>query len=269
MSRILIGRAGGAVVALAVVTLLLGGCGRAEPPESERPVLEPAAVAVEGEAVVLDEYGYTSNECLCSLARPQPEVPLEYAGAGAAVERAVALFAERDFDAALAGFRAIVEGGEARAEDYFNRGTAHLRVAALEEAIADLTRATELDPGLAAAHLNLGIAYYRSRDGETALEHVVEAIEQGPGYARAYWNQGHMLGMQGDYEPGLAAFDVAVRLGPDDPINLMGRGLAYANLGRVTAARADLAAALALTDDPALTVPIETALRDMPTGDSD
>ena len=181
----------------------------------------------------------------------------------------IGLFAEREFDAALAGFDSILEYGEARAEDYFNRGTAHLRVAALEEAIADLTRATELDPGLAAAHLNLGIAHYRNRDAETALEHVAEAIERGPDYARAHWNQGHMLGMQNDFEPGLAAFDVAVGLDPDDPINLMGRGLAYANLGRVTEARADLAAALALTDDPALTVPIETALRDMPPGDSD
>lgn len=260
----------------AAVVLLLAGCGSATEPEAKAPeaaavaaVAEtrPAGGAEAGEPAVLDEYGYTSSECLCSLARPQPELPLRYPGASAAAEAAVLLFEQGEYDYALDGFDAIVGGGDARAEDYFNRGTAQLQVIDYDAAILDLTRAIEMDAGLAVAHLNLGISYYRNRDGETALEHVARAIELAPEYPRAHWNLGHILGMQTDYEGSLAAFDRAVELGPEDPVNVIGRAMAYAGQGRVREARVDFTYALTLTDDPVLTVPIEIALRDLPPGD--
>ncbi len=245
-----------------LILLALGACGRTERAEIATPIEAPPP-ATAAESVVLDEYGYTSNECLCAVASPQPEPPLVYAGASPAVTHAALLFQEENFDDSLAGFNLILAYGDGHAHDHFNRGVVHLRLAHLDEAIADFDRAIQLDPTLSAAHLNLGIAHYRTRDSESALRHIATAIEQSAAYARAYWNRGYMLGMQTDYEAGLAAFDVAVRLGPDDPVNLLGRGLAYANIGRTSDARADLQAALALTDDPALIVPIEIALRDM------
>ncbi len=255
--------------AAGMLLLALSACGQSPDPEIAAPPTAPppaaaTAAASGAEMVVLDEYGYTANECLCAVAHPIPEPPLVYAGASAAVTHAAFLFERENFDDSLAGFDLILAYGDGFAEDHFNRGVAHLRLALLDEAIADFARAIELDPSLAPAHLNLGIAHYRGRDRETALRHIASAIERAPDYARAYWNRGHMLGMQTDFEAGLVAFDMAVKLGPDDPVNLMGRSLAYANIGRVRDARADLQTALALTDDPAVIVPIETALRDMP-----
>ena len=261
-----------AATAIGLILLSLGACGRSGEPETA--VLEPATaeaattIGAGAEAVVLDEYGYSAGECLCSAASAQPELPLVYAGASEAVSGAARLFEDERFDDSLVAFELILAENGGLPEDYFNRGVVHLRLALLDEAIVDFARAIELDPNLAAAHLNLGITYFRSRDGESALRHVAIAIEKAPDYARAYWNQGRMLGMQTDYEAGLASFDMAVKLGPDDPINLMGRGLAYANVGRFGDSRADFEAALALTDDPAVTVPIETALRDMPEADT-
>lgn len=246
-----------------LILLALSACGRTERAEIATPIEAPSP-ATAAESVVLDEYGYTSNECLCAVTSPQPEPPLVYAGASPAVTHAALLFEEENFDDSLAGFNLILAYGDGHAHDHFNRGVVHLRLAHLDEAIADFDRAIQLDPALSAAHLNLGIAHYRSRDGDTALRHIATAIETAPAYSLAYWNRGHMLGMQTDYDAGLVAFNMAVELGPDDPLNLLGRGLAYANIGRIVDARADLEAALALTDDPAVIVPIETALRDMP-----
>ena len=101
---------------------------------------------------------------------------------------------------------------------------------------------------------------------EMALKSITAAIDNAPDYALAYWNRGHILGMRTEYESGLAAFDMAVKIEPDNPVNLMGRGIAYANMDRIGEARADFEAALALTDDPSVIVPIEIALRDMSDG---
>ena len=252
-----------AATAAGLILLTISACGRTETADIAPPVEAPPPPAAAAKPVALDEYPYSSNECLCLVAHALPEAPLVYPGASAAVTHAAFLFEEKDFDDALAGFDLIVTYGDGRAEDHFNRGVAHLRLTMLDEAIADFARAIELDPTLAAAHLNLGVAHYRSRDGETALRHIADAIGIAPAYALAYWNRGHMLGMQTDYESGLVAFDMAVKFGPDDPFNLMGRGVLFANMDRLGDARADLEAALALTHDPAVTVPIEIALRDM------
>jgi len=246
-----------------LILLAFSACGRTEQAEIAPANESPPPAATAAEPVALDEYPYSSHECLCLVAHALPEPPLVYPGASAAITHAAFLFEEENFDDALASFNLILAYGDGHAEDHFNRGVAHMRLTNLDEAIADFNRAIQLDPNLAAAHLNLGIAHYRSRDGETALRHIADAIGIEPAYALAYWNRGHMLGMQTDYEAGLVAFDMAVQLAPDDPFNLMGRAVLFANMDRLGDARADLQTALALTDDPAVIVPIEIALRNM------
>jgi tetratricopeptide (TPR) repeat protein len=62
---------------------------------------------------------------------------------------------------------------------YFNRGYEHGRNGNFEDAIADLTRATEVSPRLASAHYYLALAHYERCEWQAALARVERAQELG------------------------------------------------------------------------------------------
>jgi hypothetical protein len=256
-------------VVIGVSYLALSACGETnnlDAPTTDAGSVDVTVIVETSDTTGLDGYPYSSNECLCSVSHVLPEPPIVYVDASATVATAARLFEEGRFNDSLSKFEEVINQGGVLAQDYFNRGAARMNVMLLEEALTDFTRAVELDPSFSPAHLNLGIVHYRNSDDEMALKSITAAIDNAPGYALAYWNRGHILGMRTEYESGLAAFNMAVKIDPDNPVNLMGRGIAYANMDRIGEARADFEAALALTDDPSVIVPIEIALRDMSDG---
>lgn len=257
------------VVVIGFSYLALSACGGINNLDTAAPdagSVDVTAIAETSDTTGLDGYPYSSNECLCSVSHVLPEPPIVYGDASATVATAARLFQEGRFNDSLSKFEDVISQGGVLAQDYFNRGAVRMNVMLLEEAMTDFTKAIELDPSFSPAHLNLGIVYYRNADDEMALKSIAAAIHNAPDYALAYWNRGHILGMRTDYKSGLSAFNMAVKIEPDNPVNLMGRGIAYANMDRIGEARADFEAALALTDDPSVTVPIEIALRDMSDG---
>jgi tetratricopeptide (TPR) repeat protein len=103
------------------------------------------------------------------------------------------------------GLRRLVQA----AVDARNAGNA-------DEAIADLRRATLLDPENADLHRELGITFLLLRDWERARVEYLEAIKHDPGEAESYNGLGYALDKLGDPKAALREFRFAMRLDPDD-----------------------------------------------------
>jgi tetratricopeptide (TPR) repeat protein len=69
------------------------------------------------------------------------------------------------------------------------QGLAHYKQGEFEKAIADYTKAIELDPAYAVAYNNRGIVYHDQGELDKAIADVTKLIELDPAYARAYNNE--------------------------------------------------------------------------------
>ncbi len=73
---------------------------------------------------------------------------------------------------------------------YINRGAARHQAGDHGGAIADFSKAIELDPGSALAFNNRGLSRVKAKDYEGAIGDFSKAIELGPGVAAIFFNRG-------------------------------------------------------------------------------
>ncbi len=122
----------------------------------------------------------------------------------------------------------------------------------LDAAVAEGSKAIELDPTLAAAYYNRGLAYDSGHQLTRALADYAKAVELAPGFAEAYNNRGRILGILGKYQEALADLSRAIELRPGDAQAYVNRGNVNAARGRPVQAVADYTRALAIEPgDPA------------------
>ena len=127
--------------------------------------------------------------------------------------------------------------------DYALRGTWHLRRPTREDneqALALLTRATQLDPGSAFAHAHLAHAHYRmlqhhwtgDRDADFAglVQHAEQAVACDPMDANGYLYRSLACSVQGKYDEVMFNLREAVKLNPSLPVarSLLGQFLGIA-----------------------------------------
>jgi tetratricopeptide (TPR) repeat protein len=119
------------------------------------------------------------------------------------------------------------------------RGQAQQRVGDHARAIADFSRAIELDPG----QPDLWVQRARSRgeigDLEGALVDHSEAIRLDPTFRPAYQYRAILHEVQARMDQALADYTEAIRLDPDDPGGYENRAKAYRALGDDGRAEAD------------------------------
>ena len=122
------------------------------------------------------------------------------------------------------------EGGSAR--DYLERGRAMLEDGRLNEAIAELSRATSLDPKLTQAHSLLAVAYDRKGlhdRAEDSYRHAMDVNDRDP---QALNNLGYSLYLNGNYRAAVDRLKKAARLAPADSRILNNLALAQTRLGK-------------------------------------
>jgi Flp pilus assembly protein TadD len=122
------------------------------------------------------------------------------------------------------------EGGDAR--DYLERGRAMLEDGRLNEAIAELSRATSLDPKLSQAHSLLAVAYDRKGlhdRAEDSYRHAMDVNDRDP---QALNNLGYSLYLNGNYRAAVDRLKRAARLAPADSRILNNLALAQTRLGK-------------------------------------
>jgi tetratricopeptide (TPR) repeat protein len=77
-----------------------------------------------------------------------------------------------------------------RSRELLRRGNGHFDKGEFEAAVADYTKAIEIEPDYSDAYNNRGLTYSDRGDKDRAIADYTKAIELKPDYAEAYYNRG-------------------------------------------------------------------------------
>jgi tetratricopeptide (TPR) repeat protein len=114
-----------------------------------------------------------------------------------------------------------------KAKVYFERGLIHVQAGRYDEAIADFSKAIDLDPNHAQARTQRGLCYGNKGDYDRGISDFDEAIGLNPRFADAYLGRASFRVMKGQHDQGISDYTKAIDLRPRDAIGYAGRAGAY------------------------------------------
>src|SRR5436305_1148236 len=161
-------------------------------------------------------------------------------------KRGIAKGVKGDIDGAIADFTRAIELDPKYGTAYNNRGLAKKNKGDLDGAVADCTRAIEVDPKDAGGYGNRGIAKQAQGDLSGAIADYTRAIELDPKYALAYYNRGVAKWGKGDVDGAIADYTRAIELDPKFTHTYYNRGVAKGAKGDIDGAIADYTRAIEL-----------------------
>jgi Flp pilus assembly protein TadD len=123
-------------------------------------------------------------------------------------------------------------GASGSARDHLLAGRALLQTGRINEAIAELSLATSLDPRLAEAQSLLGLAYDRKGMPDRARDAYEHAMKATPDDAQTLNNLGFSLYQNGNYRAAVDRLKRAAKLAPTDQRILNNLALAQCRLGK-------------------------------------
>jgi tetratricopeptide (TPR) repeat protein len=129
------------------------------------------------------------------------------------------------------------------------QGLAHAEQGRYDDALRDLGRALELDPGNAATYAVRGAIHTAQRRHDDALDDLDRALELEPDDTYALARRSEVYRMKGRYHDALRDLSRVLELEPDDPTTLVARGDLHTGQGRYDDALPDLNRALELEPD--------------------
>lgn len=129
------------------------------------------------------------------------------------------------------------------AVEFFNRGVAKNDLQDYIGAIADFTKAIELDPTDAETYYARGYAKLYQQDYIGSIADLTNAIEINPNYGQAYISRGYTKSYLQDYRGAIADYTKAIKIDPTDARAYYGRGLAKIALGQKESGCLDLSKA--------------------------
>jgi tetratricopeptide (TPR) repeat protein len=97
----------------------------------------------------------------------------------------------------------------------FCRGNAYYHQGEHDLAVADFSKAIELNPDLAEAYNNRAIAYDAKGEYAQAIADCTKAIELNPALAEAYYNRGNAYALMGQKEKAIVDFNKVLELSND------------------------------------------------------
>lgn len=133
-----------------------------------------------------------------------------------------------DLETALADLNRAIDLDGKDAEAYFERGQAYWRQGknSWDKAVADYTRAIQLNPGHALASNNRGVIHEFRGEFELAFVDYNQAIEKHSSFAQAYVNRADIYRKRGDFKQALADYDRAFQIAPS-PYGVQQAALTY------------------------------------------
>jgi tetratricopeptide (TPR) repeat protein len=153
-----------------------------------------------------------------------------------------------DVDASIAACTQILQTADEpssnRAIAYYARAGAFKTKGYNNDAIADYTKAIDIDPRYADAYVGRGIVYQLNGDSDHAIADYTHAIEINPRHAVAYFNRGGVLENEGDHDHAIEDFTKTIDLNPQDAEAHVHRGIIFDKKGDSDHAMADFADAI-------------------------
>jgi tetratricopeptide (TPR) repeat protein len=126
-------------------------------------------------------------------------------------------------------FNSTTALGKESYKDYVKRGTDYYNKGQYGQAIADLTKAIELDPQSIEAYYRRGLAYFKKGQYDEAIADITKVIELDPTQGSAYYLRGTAYLMKGQYEQAIADANKAIE---SDPLAYLLKALAYEKMNR-------------------------------------
>jgi len=133
--------------------------------------------------------------------------------------------AEREFQRSLA-----LNPNDATMRHRYSRYLSSL--GRMDEALAEMQKARELDPLSLIIKANVGVIYYFGRRNDDAIAELRAVLKEDPRFSTAHWGLGLALEQKQDYGHALAELDSAIALSGRGPNSLASLGHAYAVAGR-------------------------------------
>ncbi|MFI5458071.1 MAG: tetratricopeptide repeat protein [Isosphaerales bacterium] len=164
--------------------------------------------------------------------------------------RGIACRKLKQWDKALADHSKAIELDPTFALTWFNRGWAYAGLKQWDKALADHSKAIELDPKLAHAWTHRGVVYNELGQWDKALADHSRAIELDPKFASAWNNRGWAYAGLKQLDKALADYSKAIELDPKLAHAWNHRGVARRKLKQWDKAIADFSKAIEL--DPSL-----------------
>ncbi len=100
--------------------------------------------------------------------------------------------------------------------NYFERGTANLKLGSYACALDDFNKTIELNSEYSDAYVNRAIAYYTLGDSKNALNDCNMSIKLNPASAIPYYNRSIILYNLGEFDSAVADCKAALELNPRD-----------------------------------------------------
>jgi tetratricopeptide (TPR) repeat protein/ketosteroid isomerase-like protein len=147
---------------------------------------------------------------------------------------------------AMADYTKAIEIDSKNAKAYYNRGNIYGKQGNLTQAIVDYTKAIEIDPKYRDAYYNRGNTYRKQDNFAQAIVDYTQAIEIDPKYAAAYGNRGNVYQIQGNFQQAIIDYNKAIQINPDMAGFYSNRGNAYQIQGNFQQAIADYNKAIEL-----------------------
>ncbi len=132
------------------------------------------------------------------------------------------------------------------AQDYYARGYVHGQAGDLGGAIADYTKAIELNPLYADAYYARGYVYSQTKNFTAAVIDYTKDIEIKPQDGKAYFARANILDDQGNFTLAIADYAKLIELNPQDASAYNSRGVSYGKKGDFVQAIADYDKAIEL-----------------------
>lgn len=125
------------------------------------------------------------------------------------------------------------------ATDYYNRGVERQSKGDLNAAIADYTKAIELDPKSFSAYNNRGNVRQDRGDFKGAISDFMKAADINPQYATAYFNLAYAYQSRNDFQGAIQQYGKAIAVKPDYAMAYANRGLCQLYAGSDAEAQKD------------------------------
>jgi tetratricopeptide (TPR) repeat protein len=166
------------------------------------------------------------------------------------VERA----ARKDADQrkAVAEFTRAIDLDPTNALGYYNRARSYQEIGKLDSAIRDYSKAIQLNPNLANAHNNRGVAYATKKEQKRALSDFDRAISLDPTRADYYNNRGNVYAAKGKLDRAITQYNQAIALDSSHADAFYNRGLTYCDKNELDSALTDFSRTISLNPKNAL-----------------
>jgi len=131
-------------------------------------------------------------------------------------------------DMAIAQFTKAIEINPKFANAYFNRGKAYAIKGSYDKAILDYTKAIEFNPGYASAYNKRCNANIQIGNNDQAISDCTKAIKLNPRLAYfSYNNRGHAYQNKGNFDQAILDFTLAIKARPFLSESYINRAIAY------------------------------------------